>query len=82
MPEFLNLVWEVMESHPNINWVVFAVTTWSLWNNRNTVIHGGRCKGQEGLIKSVAAYVEDTKGEKVIQRRAHMSVAQLWTPLK
>ena len=82
VPEFLNLVWEVMDSHPNINWVFFAVTAWSLWNNRNTVIHGGRCKGQEGLIKSVAAYVEETKGEKVIQRRAHMSVAQLWTPLK
>ena len=64
-PEFLNLVWEVMDSHPNINWVLFAVTAWSLWNNRYTVIHGGQSKGQKGLIKSVAAYVEETKGEKI-----------------
>ena len=82
VPEFLNLVWEVMDSHPNINWVIFAMTAWSLWNNRYTVIHGGQSKGQKGLIKSVAAYVEETKGEKITQRRAHPSDAQLWTPPK
>ena len=82
VPEFLNLVWEAMDSHPNTNWVLFAVTAWSLWNNRNTVIHGGLSKGQEGLIKSVAAYIDETKGEKTSQRRAHQSAAQLWNPPK
>ena len=82
VPEFLNLVWEVMESHPNINWVVLAVTAWSLWNNRNTVIHGGRSKGQGELIEFVVAYIEETRGERIAQWRAHPSAAQLWIPPK
>ena len=42
MNVFLNLVWEIVDSCPNVNWVLFAVTAWSLWNNRNSVIHGGQ----------------------------------------
>ena len=73
--EFLNLVWVVVDSCPNVNWVLFAVTAWSLWNNRNTMIHGGQSKGKEGLIKSVAGYVEEIKREKIVQRRTHSSAA-------
>ena len=80
--EFLNLVWEVVDSCPNVNWVLFAVTAWSLWNNRNSVIHGGHSKGKEGLIKLVAGYVEEIKSEKTTQRRVHSGATQKWTPPK
>ena len=80
--EFLNLVWVVVDSCTNVNWVLFAVTAWSLWNNRNSVIHGGNSKGKEGLIKSVAGYVEEIKREKISQGRAHLRVVQSWTPPK
>ena len=80
--EFLNLVWEVVDSCTNVNWVLFAVTAWSLWNNRNSVIHGGNSEGKEGLIKSVAGYVEEVKSEKTTQRGVHSGVAQKWTPPK
>ena len=82
VPEFLNLVWEVVHSCPNVNWVLFVVTAWNLWNNKKTVIHGGQNKGKEGLIKSVAGYVEEIKSEKTTQRRAHLGAAQIWTPSK
>ena len=80
--EFLNLVWEVVDSCPNVNWVLFAVTAWRLWNNRNSVIHGGHSKGKEGLIKLVAGYVEEIKSEKTTQRRVHSGATQKWTPPK
>ena len=80
--EFLNLVWEVVDSCPNVNWVLFAVIAWSLWNNRNSVIHGGHSKGKEGFIKLVAGYVEEIKSEKTTQRRVHSGAAQKWTPPK
>ena len=79
---FLNLVWEIVDSCPNVNWVLFAVTSWSLWNNRNTIIHGGNSKGKEGLIKSVAGYVEEIKKEKTTQRRVFLGAAQKWNPPK
>ncbi|KAL0004652.1 hypothetical protein SO802_012213 [Lithocarpus litseifolius] len=80
--EFLNLVWQVVDSCRNVNWVLFAVTAWSLWNNRNSVIHGGQSKRKEGLIKAVASYVEEIKCEKTLQRRAQSDVAQTWRPPK
>ena len=80
--EFLNLVWEVVDSCTNVNWVFFVVTAWSLWNDRNSVIHGGNSKGKEGLIKSVVGYVEEIKSEKTTQRGVHSGVAQKWTPPK
>lgn len=67
MPEslrdFIDLMWEIMEYRPSIDWVLFAVTAWSLWNNRSNETHGGHCKGQEVLIKSVVEYVEEIKQE-------------------
>ena len=39
--EFVDVMWEILEFRPSIDWVVFAVSTWSLWNNRNNVTHGG-----------------------------------------
>ncbi|KAL4626434.1 hypothetical protein ACB092_05G096200 [Castanea dentata] len=46
MRDFLDLVWVVMESHSNIDWVSFAKTAWSLWNNRNSKVHGGQCRDE------------------------------------
>ena len=74
--EFLNLVWEVVDSCTNVNWVLFTVIAWSLWNTRNFVIHGGNSKRKEGLIKSVVGYVEEIKSEKTTQRRVYSGVAQ------
>lgn len=28
--EFIDIVWEKMESHPNVDWIMFAVIAWSL----------------------------------------------------
>ena len=42
---------------------MFAVTVWSIWNNRNTVIHEGKCKGNGVLIRAVAEYVAEIKEE-------------------
>ncbi|XP_075636928.1 uncharacterized protein LOC142609204 [Castanea sativa] len=80
--EFLNVVWVVVEVCPNIIWVLFAVTAWSLWNNRNTVTHGGRSKDKEGLIKSVASFVAGIKEEKTMQRRGYSVATQIWSHSK
>ncbi|KAL0006735.1 hypothetical protein SO802_008237 [Lithocarpus litseifolius] len=45
--EFIDIVWEIMESYPNVDWILFAVTAWSLWSNRNSAIHEGKSKGKK-----------------------------------
>nr|XP_023880097.1 uncharacterized protein LOC111992470 [Quercus suber] len=59
--EFVDVVWEILEARPSIDWVAFAVTAWSLWNNRNTMTFGGQCKGQGALIKAAREYAEEIK---------------------
>ncbi|XP_075665698.1 uncharacterized protein LOC142635428 [Castanea sativa] len=80
--EFLNVVWVLVEDCPNINWVIFAVTAWSFWNNRNTVTHGGRSKDMEGLIQSVASYVAEIKEVKITQSRGNSVSTHCWSPPK
>lgn len=82
--DFIDLVWEIMEYRSSIDWFLFAVTAWSLWNNRNTVTHGRQSKGQEMLIRNVVEYVNEVKQENQSQTRVPPSplATHLWSPLK
>ena len=48
--------------------------TWSLWNNKNNVIHGGLCKGQVALIRAVKDYIEEIKQVMLPRLRDRKSV--------
>ncbi|XP_075658874.1 uncharacterized protein LOC142628714 [Castanea sativa] len=80
--DFGNVMWEIMEARPTTDWVVFAVIAWSLWNNRNNVVHGGLCKGQEVLIKAVGEYVEEIKQVMHPWVRMPPPIAGSWSPPK
>ena len=49
----LDIVWEIKKHCPRVDWDLFAVTAWSLWNNRNLVEHGGQCKRPEVIVIEV-----------------------------
>ena len=80
--DFIDIVWETMNSHPQVDWTMFAMTAWSLWNNRNSVIHEGRCKGKGVLIRSVAVYVDEIKQEKQPQLWQPPKTTRPWSPLR
>ena len=78
--DFIDIVWETMNSHPQVDWTMFAMTAWSLWNNRNSVIHEGKCKGNGVLIRSVADYVDEIKQEKQPQLWQPPKTTRPWSP--
>lgn len=49
--EFIDVVWFLRETQKVVNWDLFAITTWSLWNNRNSVKHEGRCKPAKQIAR-------------------------------
>ena len=57
----LDIVWEIKEHCLGVDWDLFAVTTWSLWNNRNLVRHGGQCKRPEVIVREVAEYLKEVR---------------------
>ena len=44
LEEFIDVVWWLGDQLGVIDWKVFASITWSLWNNKNVVRHGGQGK--------------------------------------
>ena len=48
--DFVDIVWDILKRRPEIDWELFAVTTWSLWNNRNLVCHGRKSKRSELIV--------------------------------
>lgn len=61
MQEFIELVWKVKERKPNIDWELFVVTAWSLWNHRNAVKHGGQSKNATRITKEVTEYMKEIR---------------------
>jgi len=57
--EFIDTVWKLMDMPTEIDWELFATTTWGLWNNRNVFKHEGRCKQTKSIAMDSAKYVEE-----------------------
>ena len=53
LEEFIDVVWWLGDQLGVIDWKVFASITWSLWNNKNAVRHGGQ--GKQGRVISMEA---------------------------
>lgn len=59
--DYIDIVWEINDNHPGINWDLFTATTWSLWNNRNNVRHGGQSKKHNMIVREVAEYMKEVQ---------------------
>jgi len=57
--EFMDIVWEIRERCIEIDWELFAITVWSLWNNQNTIRHEGRGKTVAKMVKVAAEYAKE-----------------------
>ena len=51
--DFMDLVWEIRESCPEVDWELIAVMGWSLWSNRNKLKHEGKGKTAAEMVREV-----------------------------
>ena len=56
--DFLDVVWLLMASSSEKDWVKFVVTAWLLWNNRNSVRFGDKCKNGKTIDGEARIYME------------------------
>ena len=78
--DFIDVVWETKLKKPEIDWELFAITAWSLWCNRNSVCHGGKCKAADLIVREVSAYAKECRQKNEIQTRPERPAVQHWTP--
>lgn len=50
-----------METPGEKNWEEFAITTWGLWNNRNSVRHGGNYKRGKTIVWEARKYENEVR---------------------
>ncbi|XP_075658913.1 uncharacterized protein LOC142628758 [Castanea sativa] len=78
--EFLDIVWEIRERKLDIDWDTFAITTWSLWNHRNALKHGGLCKDAGKITKEVSEYVEEFRQKNQSLSKPSNPPKSHWSP--
>ena len=57
----MDLVWEIRESCPEVDWELIAVTGWSLWSNRKKLKHEGKGKTAAEMVRFAADYVKEVR---------------------
>lgn len=55
--DFMEVIWEIRDKKPEVDWECFAVTAWGLWNHKNVVRHGGQRKIATRLIRDAEEFV-------------------------
>lgn len=78
--DFIDIVWEIKIKKPELDWELFAITTWRLWCNRNLVCHGGRCKEEALIAQEATAYAKEVRQTNKVQGRSSQPGGQTWTP--
>ena len=77
--EFVDIVWEISERKPDIDWEIFVVTAWSLWNHRNALKHGGLHKDADRITKEVSEYVKEFRQENQSLSKPSKSPKSQWS---
>ena len=49
--DFVDVVWALRERKVDLDWVLFAITAWLIFNNRNSFKHEGKCKEAKIIAK-------------------------------
>ena len=49
--DFVDVVWALKERKVDLDWDLFAITAWLIWNYRNSFKHDGKCKEVKRIAK-------------------------------
>ncbi|KAK9984335.1 hypothetical protein SO802_033860 [Lithocarpus litseifolius] len=78
--DFIDIVWAIREEKLEIDWELFAITAWSLWNHRNLVRPGGQCKEARRIAKEASNYTKEVRQEGNLQVRPPCICSNCWSP--
>ena len=77
---FMDIVWEIRERCPVVDWELFAITGWSLWSNRNKLRHEGKGKTVVELVRFVADNAKEMRQPQQVHPHPSNLGMLSWTP--
>lgn len=78
--DFTDIVWEIKLNKLELDWELFAIMAWSLWSNRNSICHRGKCKEVALIAREVTTYAKEVRQTNEVQSRPSPLGRQVWTP--
>ena len=76
----MDIVWEIRERCLAVDWVLFAITGWSLWSNRNKLKHDGSGKTVAEMVRFIVEYAKKVRQSHQVNPRPPNSGMLSWTP--
>ena len=80
MKEFIDVVWTLNERKGVLDWELFAITAWMVWNNRNTFKHEVRCKDPKKIAMEAKEYAKEVAEESLPPSRGTATGRSRWRP--
>ena len=80
--DFVDVFWAVMERKGYTDWVLFAITAWHIWNNRNKFKHEGRGKEPKRIAREVCDFGLEIQETHLPSPRTTARVCNQWKPLR
>ena len=76
----MDVVWAVLERKEETDWVLFSITTWQIWNNRNKFKHKVWCKESKKIAREVQDFGLEFQGTHLPCPRSIARVCNQWKP--
>lgn len=80
MKDFIDVVWMLKLKDGVLDWVLFAITAWVVWNNRNAFKHERRCKDPKRIAMSAREYAKEVAGESLPPSQGPAPARTKWCP--
>lgn len=72
--DFVDMVWALKERKVDLDWDLFAITTWLIWNNRNSFKYEGKCKEARRIAKEARDLGQEMQEPQTTSQRGMASV--------
>ena len=72
--DFVDVVWALKERKVDLDWDLFAITTWLIWNNRNSFKYEGKCKEARRIAKEARDLGQEMQEPQTTSQRGMASI--------
>ncbi|XP_023927441.1 uncharacterized protein LOC112038812 [Quercus suber] len=79
--DFVDVVWALKERRVDLDWDLFAITAWLIWNNRNSFKHEGKCKEEMRIAKEAHELRKEVQESQNSSSQGMASGYNQWRPL-
>ena len=72
--DFVDVVWALKERKVDLDWDLFVITTWLIWNNRNSFKYEGKCKEARRIAKEARDLGQEMQEPQTTSQRGMASI--------